>query len=253
MLEETPGAEAAKKEQKGKKAPAAGPEGRPLDKTSIHKAYIDSKSQNYYELLKIDSEATSLEVEKAYQRLAKLYHPDQQFKEGMGQLRDELEDLFNRVTEAYNILSDDSRRWEYDLSLATVMTGKAGGQSGQGRKPKDAAKARQSFERGVEFFKKKDFESATVEFKEAVRLDQTSAGYYSYLALALLQRPRREAEAEEAMLEAVNLEPQNADHRANLGLLYQKAGINDKAREAFNAALKIDPKNQKALKGLGKK
>ena len=55
------------------------------------------------------------------------------------------------------------------------------------------------------------------------------------------------------MLEAIKLEPKNADHQANLGLLYQKSGIRDKAKEAFEAALRLDPKNVKALKGLGKK
>jgi len=253
MLEEVGQTAAGAKPKKApEKLPPAGPGERPLDKTAIHKAYIDSKGQNYYEIFKLDSEATSKEIEDAYHRLAKLYHPDQQFKDGMASFRDELEELFNKVTEAYSILSDDSRRWEYDLSLATVMTGKAG-HTGQTKKPKDQGKAKEAFDKGVGSFKARDFDSATVQFKEAARLDPTNAGYYSHLALALLQRPRREAEAEEAMLEAINLEPQNADHRANLGLLYQKAGINDKAREAFAEALRIDSKNAKALKGLGKK
>jgi Flp pilus assembly protein TadD len=161
-----------------------------------------------------------------------------------------LEELFNRVTEAYNILSDDSRRWEYDLSLATVMQGKSG--TGY-KKAKDPAKAKEAFSKGIESFKAKDLESATVHFKEATRLDASNAGYFSHLALALLQRPRREAEAEEAMLAAIELEPGNAEHRVNLGRLYQKAGIKDKAKQAFEEALKIDPKNVTALKGIGRK
>jgi len=238
----------------GKKAgPAKGVDIGPapgLDKTAVHKAYIDSKSQNYYELLHIDTEATSVEVEETYLKMAKLYHPDQQFREGMQQLKGELEELFNRVTEAYNILSDDSRRWEYDLSLATVMQGRSG--TGY-KKAKDPAKAKEAYSKGIASFKAKDLESATVHFKEATRLDASNAGYYSHLALALLQRPKRESEAEEAMLAAIELEPGSADHRANLGLLYQRAGIRDKAKQAFEDALKIDPGNDKALKGLGRK
>ncbi len=221
-----------------------------LEKTAVHKAYIDSKSQNYYELLHIDTEATSVEVEEAYLKMAKTYHPDQQFKAGMQQLKGELEELFNSLTEAYNILSDDSRRWEYDLSLATVMQGKSG--TGY-KKAKDPAKAKEAFSKGIASFKAKDLESATVHFKEATRLDASNAGYYSHLALALLQRPKRESEAEEAMLAAIELEPGNADHRANLGLLYQRAGIKDKSKKSFEEALKIDPRNDKALKGLGRK
>jgi len=248
MLEEA-GVPSGKKAGPAAKGADIGP-APGLDKTALHKAYIDSKSQNYYELLHIDIEATSVEVEEAYLKMAKSYHPDQQFREGMQQLKGELEELFNRVTEAYNILSDDSRRWEYDLSLATVMQGKSG--TGY-KKAKDPAKAKEAYSKGLASFKAKDLESATVHFKEATRLDASNAAYFSHLALALLQRPRREAEAEEAMLAAIELEPGSADHRANLGLLYQRAGIRDKAKQAFEEALKIDPKNDKALKGLGRK
>ncbi len=231
--------------------PASPAEGPAIDKTAIEKAYFDAKTQNHYEVLGLDSEASQGEIEEAYQRLARLYHPDGQFRPGMEKLAGELGELFSKVSEAYAILSDDSRRWEYDLSLATVMTDK--GLVTKKKKPRDAAKAKEIFNQGIESFRKKDFDSAAVHFKEAVKLDAVNANYYSHLALALLQRPRREAEAEEAMLTAVALEPKNAEHRANLGLLYQKAGIKDKAKEAFEAALNLDPKNTKALRGLGKK
>lgn len=220
-----------------------------LDRTSIHKAYIDSKVQNHYELLGVDSEATIDEITAAYRRLSRLYHSDQHYREGMEQLKGELEELFGKVKEAYVILSDDSRRWEYDLSLATVM----GGRSGTIPRPaeaNDAVLAKEEFAKGVASFKEKDFEAATTQFTEATRLDPSVAAYFSHLALALIQRPRREAEAEEAMLAAIAVEPENADHRANLGLLYQKAGMKDKAKEAFAEALRLDPENQKALKAL---
>lgn len=225
-----------------------------LGSTSIHKAYIDSKSQNHYELLGVDSEATVDEITAAYRRLSRLYHSDQHYREGMEQLKGELEDLFGKVKEAHIILSDNSRRWEYDLSLATVMDGR----SGNIPKPEradDAYLAKEEFAKGVEGFKTKDFESAAAHFKEATRLDPSVAAYFSNLALALalLQRPRREAEAEEAMLAAIAVEPENAEHRANLGLLYQRAGMKGKAKEAFAEALRLDPENQKALKALNQK
>ncbi len=221
-----------------------------LDKDAIHKAYTASRGQNHYQLLGLNAEASTADIEAAYHRLAKLYHPDQQFREGMASAKDELGELFGKVTEAYKILSDDSRRWEYDLSLSSMGSGEP---KPRPATAKDPAKAREAFAKGIDSFRDRDFESATVHFKEATRHDSTNATYLSHLALALLQRPRREAEAEEAMLEALRLEPKNADHHANLGLLYQKTGIKDKAKESFEAALKIDPENKKALKGLKKR
>jgi len=232
-------------------AASVGEPGTLIDRISVHKAFIDSKSQNHYELLGLDSEASQKEIEAAYQKYARVYHPDQQFKDGMEQLKDELEELFSKVKEAHAILSDDSRRWEYDLSLATVMSAPGRAEASRKGKPKNPAKARDAFLKGVKNLKAKDFESATVKFKEAARLDSTNPEYFSHLALTLLQRPKREAEAEEAMLKAIELEPGNAGHYANLGLLYQKAGLKEKARESFDAALRLEPKNPKALKALG--
>ena len=244
----------------GKSAPGSLPSGRVpeaaphMDRVSVQKAYFDAKGQNHYQLLGVDAEATGLEIKEAYERLTRLYHPDQQYRPGMEQMKGELEDLFGRVTEAYKVLSDDSRRWEYDLSLATAMTGRAAVSTGPGHaRPKDQAAAREAFVQGVRSFKARDWESATLHFKEAARLDCTGATYFSHLALALLQRPKREAEAEEAMLAAIELEPANPEHRANLGLLYKKAGMEDHAKGAFLEALRLDPKNVKALKALGRK
>lgn len=62
--------------------------------------------------------------------------------------------------------------------------------------------------------------------------------------------PGRLKDAEEALLTAVKLEPFNADHYANLGLIYAKAGLRKRAYGNFEKALKIDPSNEKARKGV---
>jgi Flp pilus assembly protein TadD len=61
---------------------------------------------------------------------------------------------------------------------------------------------------------------------------------------------KRLKDAEEALLEAIKLEPHNADHYANLGLIYFKAGMMKRAQSQFEKALKLDPGNAKAQKGL---
>jgi Tfp pilus assembly protein PilF len=62
--------------------------------------------------------------------------------------------------------------------------------------------------------------------------------------------PGKLKDSEEALLVAVKLEPFNSDHYANLGLVYMKAGVRKRARSNFEKALKIDPSNEKAKKGL---
>lgn len=61
---------------------------------------------NLYKELKINKNATSEEIKKAYRESAKKYHPD---KNNGKQLPE-----FEKITTAYNILSDNSKRKEYD-------------------------------------------------------------------------------------------------------------------------------------------
>lgn len=63
--------------------------------------------RDYYEVLGIDRNATKEEIKKAYRKLARKYHPDVS-KEP------DAEEKFKEVKEAYEVLSDDQKRAQYD-------------------------------------------------------------------------------------------------------------------------------------------
>lgn len=65
-------------------------------------------SRDYYEILGLESTATSDDIKKAYKKLAKKYHPDINKSSTS-------EELFKLISEAYEVLSDDTRRTQYDL------------------------------------------------------------------------------------------------------------------------------------------
>ena len=77
---------------------------------------------DYYEILEISRSCDGAEIKKAYRKLAMKYHPDR------NQGNKEAEEKFKRVNEAYQVLSDSSKREIYD------RYGKAGleGQGFQG-------------------------------------------------------------------------------------------------------------------------
>jgi len=80
----------------------------------------------YYEILGVDRTATETEINKAYRRLAKKYHPDQNPGD------DEVVSKYHEVVEAYEVLRDSERRQIYDRYGHEGLARAAQGRSGDG-------------------------------------------------------------------------------------------------------------------------
>jgi molecular chaperone DnaJ len=65
-------------------------------------------SKNYYEVLGVSKNATAEEIKKAYRKLAMKYHPDRNPD------NKEAEEKFKEAASAYEILSDEKKRRQYD-------------------------------------------------------------------------------------------------------------------------------------------
>jgi len=65
-------------------------------------------TKDFYSILGVEKSADKQELKKAYRKLAIKYHPDK----NPGNL--EAEDKFKEISEAYDVLSDDRKRAEYD-------------------------------------------------------------------------------------------------------------------------------------------
>jgi molecular chaperone DnaJ len=64
--------------------------------------------RDYYEVLGVGRNATAEELKRAYRKLALQYHPDRNPNDPQA------EETFKTINEAYEVLSDDSKRQRYD-------------------------------------------------------------------------------------------------------------------------------------------
>lgn len=83
--------------------------------------------EDYYKVLGVDRDASDQEINKAYRKLAKKYHPDLNHEPGA-------EEKYKQVNEAYEVLHDKQKRAQYDQFGSAGVNGQGGfgGGAGQG-------------------------------------------------------------------------------------------------------------------------
>ncbi len=65
-------------------------------------------ARDYYEVLELEKNASQEEIEKAYRKLALKYHPDRNKDDPKAA------EKFTEITQAYEVLSDENKRQQYD-------------------------------------------------------------------------------------------------------------------------------------------
>jgi molecular chaperone DnaJ len=92
--------------------------------------------RDYYAVLEVSTGATTVQIRRAYQRLARRYSPDVNFWERDAQA------LFEEIAEAYRILSDPTARSLYDRQDTPPAAGRSGAAPAEtswvGRRGEDA-------------------------------------------------------------------------------------------------------------------
>jgi molecular chaperone DnaJ len=96
--------------------------------------------KDYYAVLGVSKDADKAEIRKAYRKLARQYHPDANAGDAKA------EEKFKEISEAYDVLSDDNRRREYDE--ARTLFGAGNGYRGGPFRPGSAGGGGMQFDLG---------------------------------------------------------------------------------------------------------
>lgn len=77
----------------------------------------DGKVQDFYSVMGVESDCTSSELRAAYKKLAMRWHPDKWSASGNAKVAEESKKKFQAIQEAYSVLSDEKKRFLFDLGI----------------------------------------------------------------------------------------------------------------------------------------
>jgi tetratricopeptide (TPR) repeat protein len=204
--------------------------------------------QNHFEILGIGREATKEQLKAAYLAAAKLFHPDRLVQYKLEPMREQVEKIFARLSEAQSALMDDRRRKEY----LDTLDGAARGDAERARKILDAERA---FMEGEMAVRHKAFTEAEEHFKRSVELNPDEGEHHAMLAWTIYQNPAHNRAAtvdtvRQGLFRAIKLSRNNPRPYYLLGELSLNENELDKAIGCFRKALELRENHVEAERGL---
>ncbi len=187
---------------------------------------------NHYDALGISEDATAADVKRAYFKAAKKFHPDALAKLGLNEERDDAARVFGRIAEAFETLTDTSKRAAYD----------AGGSDEPEIDTARLAQAETSFRKGEILLRMGNFQGALDYLEPAVELWPEEPAYQSALGWALYKQSAPDAtRAREHLETASGQSTDDAVILFRLGVVLRAIGETQQASELIARARAIEP------------
>lgn len=176
------------------------------DDPKLSALFKEFSQKNYFEILGVPENASPSEIKKAYFRLAKEYHPDRHYNPSMKRAHPTAEALFALIVEAYETLMDEEKKKEYLDRLKRGVTAKE-----EAEMAEKALKAEIEFQKGMVFFRKRQWREASHSFSQAMESNPGEPEFKIYFFwsrfMSLVNSPE---EAKKVLLELENLANQLA-------------------------------------------
>ncbi|HEV3030596.1 MAG TPA: DUF4388 domain-containing protein [Polyangia bacterium] len=239
------------------------------------------RTQDYFWTLGVERDATSADIDRAYDAHARSFHPDR-YRHSSDEDRKLAREIFERLAEAHRTLGDPARRRAYvaklEKSERSEKSARPDRQERDGDRAADDpdtlpdisgvieapsppavssasnAAARALYEAGLEHLRARRHHEAVEAFRQAARLVPNEAEYRASLGWALFREAPADARAGRAALaelrRAVQLDARNRRAAEYLAQIYAQTGQPELAIEELERLLALDPTAAEAAEEL---
>lgn len=191
---------------------------------------------DYYQLLGVTPQAGVSDIRTAYVRLAKERHPDK-FSDPAEKEKAQL--FFQDLTTAFNTLSNEARRREYDAERERPKP----------QTPEEIA--RDAYERSGPAYEQGDYEGALTFLQTAVHHAPQEPQYHIALGRMMGRFKATARKGIEVMEKASHAFPQSAMVWYELALLYNAQGLKLRAQKAVESAQRLAPRDSRIARLAG--
>lgn len=210
----------------------------------IQEKHLKIQAVDLFEVLEVSPKADTEQIKKSFLRLAKIFHPDLVANSGDEQLAEKMDDIFSRLNEAHEILTDSKRRMEYESALAEE-------DRPTGARPKEA---KLHYEKAVVFYKKKDYNNAAESIRWATEMDPKNADYLAYQVWINYQKCEQNEEdtrkAKGDLYQIVRMNKKSFPAVRFLSILYKKLRDIDDYEKCLLMASRLNPRDVEVAREL---
>lgn len=202
---------------------------------------VQARENDFFKLLDVTEEASPQEIKLNYFRLARLVHPDSLQKASLMDRKPEAALVFEKITLAYQTLTDPVKRKAYIESRASAKSVPASSETG--KVMEEAAKI--ALHQGKMLLNRRAWALAESHFKHYTELKPNDPRGFLFLGWCLFQNQERplEARLEEARVcfsRALKLDEKNADAHYYMALYFKQKGALDMVEKHLKKALAIN-------------
>ncbi len=150
---------------------------------------------DYFQVLKLQPDATISQIKAAFYRESRAYHPDRFYHLADTAVKEKVNEVYKRVTEAYYVLRDDARRRQYTADIsgpdrkqklrfteASETETKQAQRKAQEEQIGTTPKGRQFYTEGMKDFEAGRWQAALRNFKSALMYEPQNARYKEKVA-----------------------------------------------------------------------